>query len=219
WHDRLPAGGDHRGRRAHDPDRRLRGNRLLRAHAAQPHHPAPQGARPRAALPHARRRRDNRDRTGAGDRRRDRGVLRRREGRVHHARGLPAGDAVLRAVLPPPHRGPGARGGVRRARAGGVRAGRIMTLDELKQLVEQGEVDTVVLALCDMQGRLMGKRLTARHFVDEVAEHGAEGCNYLLAVDVDMNTVEGYDMASWSRGYGDFVLKPDMDTLRPLPWL
>ncbi len=94
-----------------------------------------------------------------------------------------------------------------------------MTLDELKALAEQGDVDTVVLALCDMQGRLMGKRLTARHFVDEVAEHGAEGCNYLLAVDVDMNTVEGYDMASWSRGYGDFVLKPDMDTLRPLPWL
>ncbi len=94
-----------------------------------------------------------------------------------------------------------------------------MTLDELKDLVERGEVDTVVLALCDMQGRLMGKRLTARHFVEDVAEHGAEGCNYLLAVDVDMNTVEGYEMASWSRGYGDFVFRPDLDTLRSLPWL
>jgi glutamine synthetase len=94
-----------------------------------------------------------------------------------------------------------------------------MTLDELRALAERGDVDTVVLAICDMQGRLMGKRLTARHFLEEVAEHGAEGCNYLLAVDVDMNTVEGYDMASWSRGYGDFVLKPDLDTLRPLPWL
>ena len=94
-----------------------------------------------------------------------------------------------------------------------------MTLDELKDLAQAGDVDPVVLALCDMQGRLMGKRLTARHFLDEVAEHGAEGCNYLLAVDVDMNTVEGYEMASWSRGYGDFVLKPDLDTLRPLPWL
>jgi len=93
-----------------------------------------------------------------------------------------------------------------------------VTLDELKELAATGDVDTVVLALCDMQGRLMGKRLTARHFVDEVAEHGAEACNYLLAVDVDMNTVEGYDMSSWSRGYGDFVLKPDMDTLRPVPW-
>jgi glutamine synthetase len=94
-----------------------------------------------------------------------------------------------------------------------------VTLDELKKLVEQGEVDTVVLALCDMQGRLMGKRLTADFFLADVAEHGAEGCNYLLAVDVDMNTVEGYDMSSWDRGYGDFALVPDLDTLRPLPWL
>ncbi len=94
-----------------------------------------------------------------------------------------------------------------------------MTLEELEALAERGEVDTVVLALCDMQGRLQGKRLTARHFIDEIAEHSAEGCNYLLAVDVDMNTVEGYEMASWSRGYGDFVLRPDLDTLRPVGWL
>ena len=163
--------------------------------------------------------RDVRHRARAGDRCRDRGVLRRREGRVHHARRVPPGGAVLRAVLPPPPRRAGARGGVRRARAGGVGARGLVTLDELKVLAQEGEVDTVVLALCDMQGRLMGKRLTARHFLEEVAEHGAEGCNYLLAVDVDMNTVEGYEMASWSRGYGDFVLKPDLDTLRPLPWL
>ena len=69
-----------------------------------------------------------------------------------------------------------------------------------------------------MQGRLQGKRLTARHFLDEVAEHGAEGCNYLLAVDVEMNTVDGYAMSSWERGYGDFVMRPDLDTLRPVPW-
>jgi glutamine synthetase len=69
-----------------------------------------------------------------------------------------------------------------------------------------------------MQGRLQGKRLTARHFVSEVVEHGAEGCNYLLAVDVDMNTVPGYAMSSWDRGYGDFVMKPDLATLRPVPW-
>ena len=93
-----------------------------------------------------------------------------------------------------------------------------MTLDELREQVAQGAVDTVVLALCDMQGRLQGKRLTATHFLDDVAAHGAEACNYLLAVDVDMNTVEGYAMSSWSRGYGDFVMKPDFDTLRPLPW-
>jgi glutamine synthetase len=93
-----------------------------------------------------------------------------------------------------------------------------MKLEELRSRVDAGEIDTVLIALCDMQGRLQGKRLTARHFVEEVAEHGAEGCNYLLAVDVDMNTVEGFAMSSWERGYGDFVLKPDLSTLRPVPW-
>jgi glutamine synthetase len=93
-----------------------------------------------------------------------------------------------------------------------------LTLEELERAISQGTVDTVVLAMSDMQGRLQGKRLTARHFLDAVAEHGAEGCNYLLAVDVDMNTVDGYAMASWEKGYGDFVLKPDLSTLRPIPW-
>jgi len=93
-----------------------------------------------------------------------------------------------------------------------------VTLDELREAVARGSIDTVLLALTDMQGRLQGKRLTARHFLEEVAEHGAEGCNYLLAVDVDMATVEGYAMASWERGYGDFVLRPDLATLRPVPW-
>jgi glutamine synthetase len=92
-------------------------------------------------------------------------------------------------------------------------------LEELEELVRSGTVDTVLLAMTDMQGRLQGKRLTARHFLEEVAEHSAEGCNYLLAVDVDMNTVGGYEMSSWERGYGDFVMKPDLDTLRPVPWL
>jgi glutamine synthetase len=93
-----------------------------------------------------------------------------------------------------------------------------MKLDELRAAVESDSVDTVLLAFCDMQGRLQGKRLTARHFLDEVAEHAAEGCNYLLAVDVEMNTVEGYEMSSWAKGYGDFVMRPDLDTLRPVPW-
>jgi glutamine synthetase len=93
-----------------------------------------------------------------------------------------------------------------------------MTSDELRAKVEAGELDTVLLALTDMQGRLQGKRLTGRHFVEEVAEHGAEGCNYLLAVDVEMNTVDGYEMASWERGYGDFSLRPDLSTLRLVPW-
>jgi glutamine synthetase len=94
-----------------------------------------------------------------------------------------------------------------------------LTVDELRASVEDGSVDTVLLAIADMQGRLQGKRLMARHFVDEVLAHGAEGCNYLLAVDVEMNTVSGYAMSSWERGYGDFVMRPDLSTLRPIPWL
>ena len=93
-----------------------------------------------------------------------------------------------------------------------------MTIDELREAVERGTVDTVLLAMTDMQGRLQGKRLTATHFLAEVLEHGAEGCNYLLAVDVDMATVDGYAMSSWERGYGDMMLVPDLATLRPVPW-
>ncbi|MEV4420854.1 glutamine synthetase family protein [Patulibacter sp. NPDC049589] len=93
-----------------------------------------------------------------------------------------------------------------------------LTLEDLRAQVDAGEVDTVVLGMTDMQGRLQGKRLTARHFVEDIAEHGAEGCNYLLAVDVEMHTVGGYAMASWEGGYGDFVMRPDMATLRPVPW-
>ncbi|MCV7279531.1 glutamine synthetase [Mycolicibacterium flavescens] len=90
---------------------------------------------------------------------------------------------------------------------------------DLERLVAAGEVDTVILGFCDMQGRLTGKRVSARLFVEEVAAHGAECCNYLLAVDVDMNTVEGYAMSSWDTGYGDMVMTPDFSTLRLLPWL
>ena len=93
-----------------------------------------------------------------------------------------------------------------------------LSLDELRTSVEAGETDTVLLCLADMQGRLQGKRLTARHFLEEVLGHGAEACNYLLAVDVEMNTVSGYAMSSWERGYGDFELKPDLETLRWVPW-
>ncbi|HZU59835.1 MAG TPA: glutamine synthetase family protein, partial [Solirubrobacteraceae bacterium] len=96
--------------------------------------------------------------------------------------------------------------------------GAALTLDELTDQVDRGLIDTVLLALTDMQGRLQGKRLTARHFLDEVSHHGAEGCNYLLAVDVDMTPVDGFEMASWERGYGDFAMRPDLSTLRPVPW-
>ncbi len=93
-----------------------------------------------------------------------------------------------------------------------------LSLEELRVAVDSGQIDTVVLALTDMQGRLQGKRFHARHFLDEVVAHGSEGCNYLLAVDVDMNTVDGYAMSSWDRGYGDFAMAPDLSTLRRVPW-
>ena len=93
-----------------------------------------------------------------------------------------------------------------------------MTLDDLRSDVASGAVDTVLLSITDMQGRLQGKRMMATHFLDEVIGHAAEGCNYLLAVDVDMDTVDGYAMASWDKGYGDFVMVPDMDTLHRVPW-
>ncbi|MGH3751642.1 MAG: glutamine synthetase family protein [Pseudonocardiaceae bacterium] len=94
----------------------------------------------------------------------------------------------------------------------------LLTLDELRVLVDERRVDTVLVALTDMQGRLQGKRCTAQYFLDEVVPNGAEVCDYLLAVDVDMSTVDGYAMSSWERGYGDFVLRPDLATLRWVPW-
>ena len=93
-----------------------------------------------------------------------------------------------------------------------------MNLSDLRAGVDAGEIDTVLVALADMQGRLQGKRFTAPHFLDAVVQHGAEACNYLLAVDVDMDTVSGYEMSSWNRGYGDFHLMPDLSTLRRVPW-
>src|SRR5262245_23617313 len=93
-----------------------------------------------------------------------------------------------------------------------------MMVDELRYAVQTGTIDTVVLAIVDMQGRLQGKRLHAQFFLDEVLAHATEGCDCLLAVDVEMNTVDGYAMSSWERGYGDFVMAPDMSTLRRVPW-
>lgn len=95
----------------------------------------------------------------------------------------------------------------------------MLSLAALEQLVGVGAVDTVIVAFADMQGRLVGKRVAARLFVDDVAAHGAECCSYLLAVDVDMNTVSGYAMSSWDTGYGDMVMVPDLSTLRLIPWL
>lgn len=94
-----------------------------------------------------------------------------------------------------------------------------LSLDELTAGVADGSYDTVIVGFTDMQGRLTGKRISARLFLEEIAEHGSECCNYLVAVDVDMNTVDGYKISSWERGYGDMVMRPDLDTLRKVPWL
>jgi glutamine synthetase len=93
-----------------------------------------------------------------------------------------------------------------------------LSLEHLRTEVGSGVIDTVIITIVDIQGRLQGKRCDAEYFLDEVVAHGTEGCNYLLAVDVEMNTVEGYAMSSWDRGYGDLVMKPDFDTMRRVPW-
>ena len=94
----------------------------------------------------------------------------------------------------------------------------VLTLDELRAEVESGGIDTVVVAFTDMQGRLLGKRLHGEFFCDEMtAEHEVEGCNYLLALDMEMDPIPGYEIASWERGYGDFAMKPDLATLRRIP--
>ncbi|MHB8470795.1 MAG: glutamine synthetase family protein [Gaiellaceae bacterium] len=95
----------------------------------------------------------------------------------------------------------------------------MLSLDELRADVETGGVDTVIAAFTDMQGRLLGKRLDAEFFLDELdGGHGVEGCNYLLALEMEMDPVPGYALASWERGYGDFGLQPDLGTLRRIPW-
>ncbi len=101
----------------------------------------------------------------------------------------------------------------------------LIDLPALARLVDDDEIDTVVVAFVDLQGRLMGKRVTGRFFLDHVAGpggidgEGIEACNYLLTVDVDMNVIEGFDYATWEGGYGDFRGRPDLDTLRVTPWL
>jgi glutamine synthetase len=93
-----------------------------------------------------------------------------------------------------------------------------LSFEDLKRAVKAGTVDTVIVAMVDMQGRLVGKRFHAQHFV-ESAYQETHACDYLLANDIDMEPVPGYAVASWDKGYGDFVLKPDLATLRRLPWL
>jgi len=96
---------------------------------------------------------------------------------------------------------------------------RLLSLEQLRVQIGEGHVDTVIVAFTDMQGRLQGKRLHAHYFLDVVVEQGTEGCNYLLSVDVDMNTVDGYAMSSWEKGYGDMEFALDFDTIRRLEHL
>jgi glutamine synthetase len=95
----------------------------------------------------------------------------------------------------------------------------MLTLDELRKAGDEGTIDTIVTAFTDMQGRLFGKRIEIEYFLDEVTGHGVEGCNYLLALDMDMEPLPGYEMANWESGYGDFGIQPDLSTLRRIPWL
>jgi glutamine synthetase len=95
----------------------------------------------------------------------------------------------------------------------------MLSVDDLRTEVEDGTIDTVVTAFTDMQGRLFGKRIQVEYFLDDVVEHGIEGCNYLLALDMEMEPVPGYEMANWEGGYGDFAIVPDLATLRRIPWL
>jgi glutamine synthetase len=100
----------------------------------------------------------------------------------------------------------------------GVATG-LLSAEELAAEAETGTIDTVVTAFTDMQGRLVGKRIEVGYFLEQVVEHGVEGCNYLLALDMEMDPVPGYEMANWEKGYGDFGIAPDLSTLRRVPWL
>jgi glutamine synthetase len=95
----------------------------------------------------------------------------------------------------------------------------MLTLDELAARIEFGEIDTVIAAVCDMQGRLVGKRVRGEFFIEHCLEHGIHFCTYLLATDMEMSTPEGFDQIDWGSGYGDYLAKPDWSTLRVIPWL
>jgi glutamine synthetase len=110
-----------------------------------------------------------------------------------------------------------ANGAARPGGPGTVRG--MLSLEDLRREVEAGGIDTIVTAFTDMQGRLIGKRIQGEFFLEDVADHAIEGCNYLLALDMEMEPVPGYEMANWEKGYGDFKIVPDMSTLRRIPWL
>ena len=94
-----------------------------------------------------------------------------------------------------------------------------LSLDALKSMIADGSVHTVLVAFPDNQGRLVGKRVMGQYFLETVANGSVEACNYLLAVDVEMNPLPGYQAFNWEQGYGDFSAVPDLSTLRLVPWL
>lgn len=93
-----------------------------------------------------------------------------------------------------------------------------MTSTELKTRIEEGEIDTVIVAIPDVFGRLVGKRFTGQFYLQSVAEHGTHGCNYLLTVNIEMDPMDGFKLANWEAGFGDFAMRPDTSSLRILPW-
>src|SRR6266404_2886190 len=93
-----------------------------------------------------------------------------------------------------------------------------MKLQSLKAKIKSGEIDTVIVGFPDVFGRLVGKRFTGQFFLENVLGHGTHGCSYLLTVDIEMEPMSGFKLANWEKGFGDFELRPDLKTLRPLPW-
>src|SRR3990172_10109920 len=93
--------------------------------------------------------------------------------------------------------------------------------DALAAMIDRGDVDTVLVVFPDLQGRLMGKRVTGHFWLNQMnsGDGDVHACNYLLAVDSEMNVLPGYRFASWEQGYGDFALKPDLSTIRSIPWI
>src|SRR5437762_11642912 len=102
--------------------------------------------------------------------------------------------------------------------ADNVHARGIISLAALREKINEGEIDTIIVAVPDTNGRLVGKRVTGSFFLDHCLEAGTHGCNYLLTVNIEMDPLEGFKLASWEQGYGDFAMKPDLATLRLLPW-
>src|SRR3954453_23103415 len=94
-----------------------------------------------------------------------------------------------------------------------------MNLQDLRAKIKSGEIDTVIVGFPDVFGRLVGKRFTGQFFLENVLGHGTHGCSYLLTVDIEMEPMEGFKLANWEKGFGDFQMRPDLSTLRPLPWL